>query len=130
VSWSIQGPTGATGATGATGPQGTIGPSDAYVASGSGSATLQVPAGAYVIVGRVLAYNPGSEVTALCEVGPNGTIDFSLATIPHNYWVTLHNLGRVTVSGSSTITYACRDGGPGTSSYALRVVATKVGTIH
>lgn len=76
-----EGPAGPAGPRGETGPRG---PSDAYVdrtttqiaiAGGTGTlaASLGLPAGSYVISGKVVAFNNGSQTTADCTLYAGAT---------------------------------------------------------
>jgi hypothetical protein len=100
--------------------------------------TLNVPAGSYTIVAKASAYNAtGAAVVAQCVLGPSdGFMDNSGETVAGGADVgfgSLSNAATDTFSGASTITYSCNVPAVGDVRVyfdQMRIVATKVGTIH
>jgi hypothetical protein len=151
--WSLvaargeDGATGTPGATGATGAMGAVGPSDGYGAHGtaylplptsnSTSTTVaiaNVPAGAYVVTGRVWS-NLFTGEEAICDLwGSNSQLDLALL-IPaaDGDVVNASLMGTFTATGATTIRIQCELAlgvGSGGAPTDAQFVAVKVAAVH
>jgi hypothetical protein len=151
--WSLvaargeDGATGTAGATGATGAMGAVGPSDGYGAHGtaylplptsnSTSTTVaiaNVPAGAYVVTGRVWS-NLFTGEEAICYLwGSNSQLDLALL-IPaaDGDVVNASLMGTFTATGATTIRIQCELAlgvGSGGAPTDAQFVAVKVAAVH
>jgi hypothetical protein len=157
LSWNRLGPPGPKGATGARGPTGAQGltgpqgPSNGFSAYNLGPASipqdnaahtvasLTVPAGSYMVIGKALIYNSsGGQALDTCDLVPPGgsynggtDIDQSTASTDPVYWVseeTLSLVGPLT-TGGGTITLQCVSTLDPTSAYDSHLAAIKLATV-
>ena len=141
------GATGAAGAQGAQGVQGPIGPSNGYGADSEGAdltwtaaeqtvQTLNLPAGSYVLTGKVLANNDGAGLPIVqCDLKVGGVvIDNGNNIVPGANGAAAERLylsqgAAVTLASASAVTIAC-DSSTATGEWEDRVLtAVKVGQI-
>lgn len=144
-----QGPAGAQGAQGVQGPQGPVGPSHGYRVSPPDAflffwngldqtvATLNLPAGSYVLNAKVMGDNASATDPALisCDLRVNGS------TIDSSGMVKVENTseadrafiplaGTATIEADSTATLVC-DSDTSTGAWSDRVItAVKVGAVN
>jgi hypothetical protein len=128
---------GAIGATGGQGPKGEglkgetggRGPSDVFHAEGKPPLTVSVPAGQYVVAGKVTESNGSGLSRCDLENGKAEQIDASFGSIETTgvTQVTMPSLGTVSLAAPDTITLECQ--GPGAFSFA-QLTATQVAAIH
>jgi hypothetical protein len=119
-----QGPTGPTGATGATGPTGPPGPSvTGYSANGTPGAlstgpnvyaTINVPAGSYIVHGNANVANPGSATVIQCSLETTDgtgmdTVEASVGSTTGE--TTLPLDGAVTLNAAGGFRISCNEGG-------------------
>lgn len=148
-----QGPAGPAGPAGAVGPQGPVGPSNGYVVDTGADilnwnltpgtfttvATLNLPAGSYVLTGKVLTNNneaAGTVAETVCRLSLNGVVDSGTEYLPTGASADGADRGYIVVAGAKTIAapaaaaIECRTN-QDSGNYLNRVItAVKVGSIN
>ena len=144
VSWSIAGPAGATGAKGDAGTTGATGPSNAYsetspfgmnIASGTAIVSLTLPAGRYVVSGKVsVAPNTNNSAGGMQECrlwAVDDWLDVSYTTSALNKRESCALLATVEFASSTTVDLKLIGGMLETVNYENAVLtAIKVGSIN
>jgi hypothetical protein len=149
LSWAVQGPPGSTGATGRAGPAGpkgatgAIGPSAGFSSSGgdvmslAGTTvvSLTLPAGSFVINGKVSIANSSAAETTGCYLLPpgvtsiSGAIDVSFAaTDTTDFEETMSLVAPLTTSGGA-LTIVCFSSSASTDARENQLTAIKVGSV-
>lgn len=135
------GPSGPTGATGPTGPSGT--PTDIWNAAADGPVgplnlapknvlSKSLPAGSYLVEGKVMLNDGLSSFDAICEL-TDGATNFDQSHDPGaaaGASETLPLQAQITLASTTTISIACQSGGQSTYALNIRLDAIPVGTVH
>lgn len=136
------GPPGPAGAPGETGPRG---PSEAYVdrtttqiaiSSGTLAAGLSLPAGTYVLSGRVEVFNNGIQSTGDCSLYAGATqidkAEFELEASAGINLIPVSTQAAVNTTGTTTVQLVCTEqeaGGVDVRISERSLIATRVGTL-
>lgn len=139
-------PAGATGPAGARGETGPPGPSEAYVdrtttqiaisSSGTLAASLSLPAGSYVISGRVSVFNNGIQSSGDCALYSGVTqidkAEFELEASAGINILPVSTQAAVNTAGTITVQLTCTEqeaGGVDVRISERSLIATRVGSL-
>jgi hypothetical protein len=149
ISWSQAGPMGPAGpsgppglpgAQGEPGPQGPAGPSDAYVAqhaepvhltaAAANLATLNLPAGQYVLFAKVEVSNPGSSGQRVECALDRILGDQSDVYVPENSFTTVPLQDQLTLTAPGSVSTWCLAFNQDGYASQTKMTAIKIGTLH